>query len=336
MKEGEHLHGRSPWVRIREGGNHLSEHSREQEPTFRNTVGPQYEGWSVLEFYTRRYRHSSPARWEEWIRAGRVTRNGAFVRENDVLRTADVLIFRRPEREEPLVPRNYLVVYEDRHVLVADKPAGLPVAPGGVFFHHTLLHFLRAERPAEILHPAHRLDRETSGLLVFTKSVQAARILAVAFRERTVMKEYEALLCGMLDREVMATARVGRLDDALRRFCYGVTASGKEAVTTFTPLAGCPGKALTHVRAVPLTGRIHQVRIHAAHIGHPVLGDVLYGEKQPEGAHPAPRLALHSTRIVFPHPQGEKEFRSSPPEWSREVFRRPGEQERKSSGRNLP
>ena len=258
------------------------------------------------------------------------------MREDDIIRTGDVLVFRRPEREEPPVPRNYLVIYEDRHVLVADKPAGLPVAPSGVFFHHTLLHFLRAERPAEILHPAHRLDRETSGLLVFTKSAEAARSLAVAFRERKVRKEYEALLRGMLEREVTAAAPVGRLDDTTRRFSYGITATGKESVTTFTPLASCPASGLTRVRAVPITGRIHQVRIHAAHIGHPILGDALYGEKQPEGAHAAPRLALHSSRIVFPHPEGEKEFRSSPPEWFREVFRIRGDQGRESSCGNSP
>lgn len=296
----------------------MREGSPEKGPSYRNVVGPRYAGWSVLEFYSKRYRHSSPERWRQWIREGRVTKNGERASEDGLLAAGDVLVFRRPERHEPPVPRDYRVVYEDRHVVVVEKPSGLPVTPGGVFFHNTLLHFLRAERPGESLHPAHRLDIETSGLVVFTKSVDAARLLAHAFRERRVRKEYEALLTGSIAREVTVRVPVGRIDDPDRRFSYGVVPRGKDAVTTIVPIESFPCPALTLVRTLPLTGRIHQVRIHAAHLGHPILGDSLYGEKYRQGA-PAPhRLALHATSIVIAHPEGEKQFRSSPPEWFRD------------------
>jgi 23S rRNA pseudouridine1911/1915/1917 synthase len=292
------------------------------EPVFRNRVGPQFDGWSVLEFYARRYRHSSHARWSEWIREGRITRNGVVAREDDILDTGDVLTFMRPDRQEPPVPRHYVVVFEDHHVLVADKPAALPVAPGGAFFRHTLLHFIREERRTCAIHPAHRLDRETSGLVVFTKSREAARILALAFRERRVKKQYEALLCGTLEHEVTVTAPVGRLEGESRLFSHGVTEAGKEAITKFIPLGQCPGSGPSRVRAVPLTGRMHQVRIHAAHIGHPIIGDSLYGMEPARGAVDNPGIALHSSGIAFPHPDGEKEFRSSPPAWFNEILQR--------------
>lgn len=284
-------------------------------PFFRNVVGPQFDGWSVLEFYSFRYRHSPPGHWRSWIDEGRVHRNGVRAAADDMLATGDVLLFYREERPEPPVERSYHVIHEDEHVIVADKPGGLPVMPSGAFFRHTLLHMLRAEREGEAVHPAHRIDIETSGLVIFTKSKEAARLLAGAFRENRVGKEYRALLCGHLDRRITADVPTGRIHDTARRFTYGVTETGKEARTVFSPLAHLPGRSLTLVEAVPLTGRTHQIRIHAAHIGHPVLGDSLYGGGRRFEPPSEARLALHSAAITFPHPRGEKQFRSEPPDW---------------------
>ena len=287
----------------------------QDRPFFRNEVGPQFDGWSVLRFYSSRYRHSPRTRWRSWIEEGRIRLNGKPAHADDLLTSGDVLIFYREERPEPPVDPGYQVIHEDDHVIVVDKPAGLPVMPSGVFFRNTLLHMLRSEREGVTIHPAHRLDIGTTGLVIFTKTREAAGLLARAFRERRVTKEYRAILSGCLEREETVNVPTGRTHDPARRFSYGVTVSGKESLTIFTPLECFTQHDLTLVKAVPRTGRVHQIRIHAAHIGHPVLGDSLYGERLPYGSVAGGRLALHSSVIEFPHPLGDKQFESTPPDW---------------------
>jgi 23S rRNA pseudouridine1911/1915/1917 synthase len=311
-------------MRLTTSGKALySDVKKMDKPVYRNTVGPQYEGWSVLRFYSERYRHSSFSQWEKWIRGGRVQRNGKKAVADEILSTGDILLFFREERDEPEVNRSYRVVHEDGHVIVVNKPVNLPVMPSGVFFRNTLLHFLRSERLLETIHPAHRLDIETSGLVVFTKTRKAASLISRAFREREVVKEYEAILCGLLEEEIRVNAPVGRIHHTVHRFCYGITDSGRDALTVFTPIKYFSSKDLTLVKVSPHTGRIHQIRIHSAFVDHPILGDRLYGGDPNTGPGDSmitvpQRLALHATFISFPHPDGKKKFDSMSPDWFRD------------------
>jgi RluA family pseudouridine synthase len=151
----------------------------------------------------------------------------------------------------------------------------------------------------------HRLDKETSGAIVFAKTAEAHRFLSREFELRQVRKIYLALVSGTIERE-------GILRMPIREFGsgrMGVSRRGKPAVTRYRPMenfAGC-----TLIEVAPLTGRRHQIRVHLYAIGHPILGDALYGENRPVGG--APRLMLHALHLSLTHPAGPEIYVDAPP-----------------------
>jgi len=215
-------------------------------------------------------------------------------------------------RPEPMALR---VVYEDEHLLVIDKPAGLVVHPAPGNWSGTLLNGLLArDRAASLLPRAgivHRLDKDTSGLMMVARTRAAMDALVEMIAARDVVREYVALAHrpwqGAAIRHVEAP--IGR--DPRNRLRMGVVESGKPAFTTFELLQdaerGC------WVRARLQTGRTHQIRVHMAHIGHPLVSDELYGGVAAAGLH---RQALHAFRLAFRHPVSGAElaFRADLPD----------------------
>ncbi len=204
--------------------------------------------------------------------------------------------------EERLVPEEIevAVVFEDEDVLVVDKPAGLVVHPGAGNPSGTLVNALLArgiaggedaERPGVV----HRLDRDTSGLMVLAKGEPAYSRLVALMAGRRVTRVYRAVVVGEgLPATGTIDAPVGRDPDNPTLMAAGV---GKPAVTHFEVLAEAAGQAMLRVRLE--TGRTHQIRVHLSAIGHPVYADPLYGE-----AIPGRRLWLHAERLAFEHPVG--------------------------------
>ena len=201
------------------------------------------------------------------------------------------------------------VLHRDEAVIVIDKPAGLAVQGGtGTERHLDLLldalRFDAAERPRLV----HRLDKDTSGVLVLARSAAAAAALAAAFRGKTVRKVYWALTVGV------PKPRQGRIDLALAKLMGSggerVVADdedGKRAITFYRTVAHA-GAKIAWLALEPLTGRTHQLRAHAASIGTPILGDGKYGAAlaHPAGVPNARRLHLHARAIEFPHPGGKR------------------------------
>lgn len=216
------------------------------------------------------------------------------------------------EAEDLSVP----VVFEDNHVIVADKPAGLVVHPGAGNPSGTLVNALLARgirggddpvRPGVV----HRLDRDTSGLLALAKSEASYAGLVAQLSERSVGRVYRTVVVGDgLPRSGTVDSPVGRHPENPTLMAAGV---GKNAVTHFETLAAAPGHTMLRVRLE--TGRTHQIRVHLSAIGYPVYADPLYG-KPVEGA----RLWLHAERLTFTHPvTGEGlSFETPPPEDLRE------------------
>ncbi|MGA8014741.1 MAG: RluA family pseudouridine synthase, partial [Candidatus Dormiibacterota bacterium] len=211
-----------------------------------------------------------------------------------------------PARAGPAV--ELAIVYEDPHLAVVDKPAGLVVHPAPGHRNGTLADGLRQrgatwslwggeERPGIV----HRLDRDTSGLLVVAKSEAAHRHLAAQLQNRALTRVYWALAHGVL-REATATvdAPIGR--DPHDRKRMGVVESGRTAVTNLRVTAVHPRTSELEVRLE--TGRTHQIRVHLAFIGHPLVGDPVYGRRR-DGA---PRLALHARLLRFTHPVDGREM----------------------------
>jgi 23S rRNA pseudouridine955/2504/2580 synthase len=197
------------------------------------------------------------------------------------------------------------VLFEDRSLLVLDKPAGLAVH-GGSGLSYGVIEALRTLRPeAPFLELVHRLDRETSGCLVVAKRRPALRALHALLREGGVTKTYLALVGGDLARsiEVRASLRKNVLQSGER--VVRASEEGKAALTRFEPLARAG--TVTLVRATPQTGRTHQIRVHAAEAGHPIAGDDKYGDPELNRtlrARGLRRLFLHAHALRFPHPEG--------------------------------
>jgi 23S rRNA pseudouridine1911/1915/1917 synthase len=198
------------------------------------------------------------------------------------------------------------IAWEDEHLLVVDKPAGLVVHPARGHREGTLSQLLTdtvggvaggdPDRPGIV----HRLDRDTSGLLVVARSEEAHRLLQEALRKRLIAREYLALVEGLPPaRTGTIEAPIGRHPRIRTRMAVGGTAS-REARTHFTLERSLPGVSLLRLRLD--TGRTHQIRVHLQAIGHPVCGDPEYGTGGRDPSLGLTRQFLHATRLAFPHP----------------------------------
>ncbi|HXF04467.1 MAG TPA: RluA family pseudouridine synthase [Blastocatellia bacterium] len=245
---------------------------------------------------------------------GRIRVNGQPSRSNYRLREGDVVTVAITEAPSPgLIPEPIplTILFEDEHLLVVDKPAGMLVHPTRTVTSGTLLNalsfYLQSQQPPSRPGLVHRLDRETSGLVVVAKTEQAHRVLARHFRERRVSKYYLALVRGTVAEETFdITWPIGWVADRYPH--WGVVEAGRPALTTIRVCERLPG--FTLVEAEPKTGRTHQIRIHLAACGHPVAGDRLYGRDRVESVGESeasgpifPRHFLHAWRIVFHHPR---------------------------------
>jgi 23S rRNA pseudouridine1911/1915/1917 synthase len=234
------------------------------------------------------------------------------------------------EIPEPIVstapPPDLRVIYEDEELLVVDKPAGLSMHPGsGTGGRPTVADFARAhttdpdpERPGIV----HRLDMETSGLVIIAKTVEAKAALQRAFAHHEVNKTYIALVVGRPDQDE-AIIRLPLDRDPKHPLRRTVATHGREAVTRYQTLANYPGYTL--VQAFPETGRTHQLRVHFATLGHPIAGDTTYGP--PRRALGLQRHFLHAARLSFTTPAGQSlDLASDLPDELAKVLRSLGHQ----------
>lgn len=274
------------------------------------------EYWERLDhFLAAALDDLSRTRIEKLIRAGRVTVNGGTeTRKSREIRAGDrVAVERESEETPPYVPSQSLrKLYEDEWLLVIDKPPGLAVHPGAGEKRETILDIFRHEYPrigemADLERPGivHRLDKDTSGVLILAKSEEAVSAMQALFQERAMAKTYLALVAGAM------RFRNGTIDRPLARSLrnrarFEVAGEDREdrreAITEFSVIREFA--RFTFVKLMPHTGRTHQLRVHLAHFGNPVLGDVLYNKSRGKDF---PRLALHAFRIAFDHPfSGER------------------------------
>jgi 23S rRNA pseudouridine1911/1915/1917 synthase len=260
----------------------------------------------------------SRSRLQRLIGEGRVLLNGSPVGAGERLRAGDRLSWdlqaTRPSRLSPEA-MDLKVIYEDSDLVVIDKPAGLVVHPGPGHSSGTLVHGLLArgpewssiggeERPGIV----HRLDRDTSGLMVVARNDLAHRKLAAQLQDRTMSRNYLVIVVGVVaEGAARIEAALGR--DPKHRQRMAVVAGGREAVTEFRRMEISSGHTLLDVRL--FTGRTHQIRVHLAYIRHPVLGDRVYGRTSPLIGRPA----LHAASLSLVHPRtGERmSWKSSPP-----------------------
>lgn len=325
--------------------------------TYPDRIQKAPAGLTVLDYYTQRYRHSSREEWAERILAGQILLEGQPVAPHTLLRVGQRLTYHRPPWEEPAVPLDFAILYADSDVWAIAKPSGLPVLPGGGFLQHTVLWQLQHRYPQNPLVPVHRLGRGTSGVLLLARSPLAKSYLSDLMRQSTAQtvqalpslgeqtrlesdradpesrvqgaggpspedplglrKTYRALIgpCDLPDTFTLTTP-IGPWPHPTLGTVYAATPEGKLAHSEGRILQRSPDRTLVEVTI--RTGRPHQIRIHLAAAGFPLVGDPLYapgGQPYPllpnaEGKLPVPGDCgywLHAYRLTFPHPRtGER------------------------------
>ncbi len=289
--------------------------SGEPESGARFTVPPADEG-SRLDVVLAEHAGLSRSAAQRLIALGLVLVGGAPAPKKHVLRVGEEVAWTAPpDTGGALAPEDveYAVVYEDDWLLVVDKPAGIVVHPAPGHEHGTLAQGLVAagargghERRPGIVH---RLDKDTSGLLIVARRDDAYRRLVAAMERRDIHRVYLALLAGDLPQDVgTIDAPIGRhVRDRKRMSLH--TVAGRPAVTHFEVLGRAGGFTLAKVRLE--TGRTHQIRVHFSALGYPVAGDVQYGRlPRPEGLG---RQFLHAARLAFPHPDDGREIACASP-----------------------
>lgn len=271
----------------------------------------------------RMIEHSSRSRARQAIDAEKVWVNGVVPKPSYLVKPGDVIIIEIPRREKQPAESEDIpldIVYEDDDLLVVNKAAGMTVHPGHGTYSGTLvnalLHHCNALAPdAEGIRPGivHRIDKNTSGLLVAAKNDRAHRFLANQFKNKTTTREYWAVVWGVMPHDKgTIEGDIARNPKDRRRFA--VIPGGKPAKTTYEVLERFDFATL--VKCVLHTGRTHQIRVHFSHINHPIFGDEMYGGKQVvyggmESRHHQrvsnlleimPRQALHARTLGFVHP----------------------------------
>ena len=247
---------------------------------------------------------------QKLIESGNVLRNGRPGRKNDKLNPGDEISLTIPEpKEVDIVPREIPldIVYEDEDVVVINKPKGLVVHPAAGHTDDTLVNGLLYAlgdglsgingelRPGIV----HRIDKDTSGLLAVAKNDLAHTVLASQLKDHTMARTYDAIVCGTM-REDSGTvdAPIGRHPTDRKKMCV-TERNSKPAVTHWEVVKRYRG--YTHIRCHLETGRTHQIRVHMAYIGHPILGDMVYGHKKPELGQSS--QCLHAGALCFRHPR---------------------------------
>lgn len=279
------------------------------------TTGVEDAGQRLDNFLFRTLKGVPKSHVYRLLRTGQVRVNRRRVKPDYRLEVGDELRLppiRQEEKPQPGQPPRWqqhalekAIIYEDDRIIVVNKPAGMAVH-GGSGVNFGVIETLRVLRPdAPGLELAHRLDRETSGCLLVAKRRSAVRVLHQAFREGRVEKRYLALLAYPWkggEQAVDLPLEKNRLQGGERM--VKVSREGKGAQTLFTPVSKFKNAALMQIRI--FTGRTHQIRVHAAHIGHPVAGDEKYGDREANKAFRTAglrRMFLHAAELAFDHPE---------------------------------
>jgi 23S rRNA pseudouridine1911/1915/1917 synthase len=274
------------------------------------TLRPDIPGERLDAFLARTVAELTRSSAQKLIEEGCVQRNGKPAKKNDKLNMDDEITLTIPEpKEVDIVPTEMAldIVYEDEDLLVLNKPKGLVVHPAAGHSDDTLVNGLLYALGDQLsgingeLRPGivHRIDKDTSGLLAVAKNDTAHVVLASQLVDHTMARTYECIVCGNLKEDSgTVEGAIGRHPTDRKKMCINER-NGKPAVTHWEVIDRYKG--YTHVRCKLETGRTHQIRVHMASIGHPILGDTVYGHKKPELGQDS--QVLHAGQLCFQHPR---------------------------------
>ena len=278
-------------------------------------IGTKHHGQNLLLHLASLYPHSSPQAWQQKLDNGEVTLGGVTATGCESITAGQTLVWNRPPWLEPDAPQHFDVLWQDEHLLAVNKPAGLPTLPGGGFMENTLLRLVQKRNPDA--NPVHRLGRATTGIVLFAQTQQAAATMFANWNTPKVQKIYRALAQNIADQDAYEILTpIGLVPHPRIGSVWAASASGKPSKSLAKVLTRDAG---TTTFAVSLgSGRPHQIRIHLASIGHPLVGDPLYG---PTGL-PLENLPglpgdggylLHAHYLNFLHPITGEQIRLEAP-----------------------
>ena len=270
------------------------------------TVPSELGGMRFDQALARLFPQYSRSRLQAWLKAGHIRLDGRSAEARQALTGGEQVLLKPPPAPDAIAPKAQRmplkIVHEDAEVIVVDKPAGLVVHPGAGQPDRTLLNALLAHAPALSGVPragiVHRLDKDTSGLLVVAKTLEAQAALAKQLADRSMRRIYLAVVQGDPPASGKIDAPLGR--DARSRVRMAVTHRGKPARTAFRVVERFGHAALLECRLE--TGRTHQIRVHLQHIRHPLVGDSVYRRGTRHGL-TFPRQALHAAELTLVHPR---------------------------------
>lgn len=282
--------------------------------------------------------------WQDRIRTGQVLLEGRTVRPSAKVKSGSQIVFRYERRPEPEVNRAIEVLWEDHESMVIHKPANLPVHPSGIYFENTLTTILRSMFPDHTPLLVHRLDRETSGLLLLAKTKESASRLQKQFLSSTITKEYLVLVEGQFPESLDAAGFLGPAGSEVKKRMKFARVEFPGSVSSHTgfSLVGQgqidSGSCISLIRAILHTGRMHQIRATLCSLGFPVVGDRLYGVDETmylrfvRGEESSTdrellrmdRTALHSARLIFESGGKTIQVDSNPPQDFVDVMRQFG------------
>jgi 23S rRNA pseudouridine1911/1915/1917 synthase len=271
---------------------------------YTSIISSKYEGRTLLCHLATLYPHSTPQAWQQKLNNGEVTLNGVPAIGSETLTRGQTLVWNRPPWREPDAPQHFQVLFEDHHLLAVDKPGGLPTLPGGGFMENTLLRLVQKRTPEA--NPVHRLGRATTGVVLFAKTAEAAADLFAKWNTPKIQKVYRALAQYRAQRDAYEILTpIGLVPHPLIGSVWAAHPAGKPSKSSARVISRTAGTTTFEVSLH--SGRPHQIRIHLASIGHPLVGDPLYGPTgQPlenlPGVPGDGGYFLHAQYLKFHHP----------------------------------
>jgi 23S rRNA pseudouridine1911/1915/1917 synthase len=267
-------------------------------------IGTKDHGLTLLSHLASLYPHSTPQAWQRNLNNREVTLNGVTANGSESLTLGQTLVWNRPPWIEPVSPQHFEVLLDDPYLLAVNKPGGLPTLPGGGFMENSLLHLVQKQIPNA--NPVHRLGRATSGIVLFAKTPQAAAKLSANWNTPRVQKIYRALAQGIAQHDSYEILTpIGLVPHPLIGSVWAADPGGKPSKSVAKVISRTISTTIFEVSLY--SGRPHQIRIHLASIGHPLLGDPMYGFAGQPLEH-LPGLPgdggyfLHAQFLKFVHP----------------------------------
>ena len=237
-------------------------------------IGSKYHGQTLLSHLASLYSHSTTQAWQQRLNNGEVALNGVTASGIESVTAGQTLVWNRPPWIEPDSPLHFEVLFDDPHLLAVNKPSGLPTLPGAGFMENTLLRLVQKQSPNA--NPVHRLGRGTSGIVLFAKTPQAAAKLSANWNTSSIQKIYRALAQGIAQQDAYEIVTpIGLVPHPRIGSVWAASPSGKPSKSVAKVISRATSSTTFEVRLG--SGRPHQIRIHLASIGHPLVGDPLYG-----------------------------------------------------------